>query len=272
MALLAPVVFNHLPAGQFLHVDNPVVSAYFPSGHGPHVFDVLPGTLENVPGLHEIHVVALLALGVSDHLPAGQFLHMDNPVASAYFPASHGVHTVADSLRLYLPVAHGEQPPVCRSFFVPGWHVTHVGLPCVEVSCDEQFVQEIAPAPAYLPGPHITQSVLLVEPVDADDCPAGQSVHVDKPAVSAYVPAEQCVQLLAPTPDDFPAVQFLQDAKPATFWNFPAGQSLQDAKPLTSWYVPVVQFLHVLELFARPLPVPCLPMSHFVQFFWPVWS
>jgi hypothetical protein len=107
-----------------------------PSGHGVHVS--WPCTLENLPGMHAKHCVALLV----DENPCSQGVQPVFPVLFANVPDLHSRHAVASAPPVYSPPpqlrhANDSGPgvpvrlPLAANF--PGEHDVHVvALFCVE--------------------------------------------------------------------------------------------------------------------------------------------
>jgi hypothetical protein len=74
-ALVAPTVFEYVPATQSMQTLTPAVPEYVPAGH-------------------DIHAAKLVCAGTIEYVPAAQGMHELEPVTSLYEPAGHAVHVL----------------------------------------------------------------------------------------------------------------------------------------------------------------------------------
>ena len=74
------------PFEHFLHFDDPVLSAYVPTGHD---VQADPAVEQYVPFAQGVHDDA----PADDDDPIGQTAHVDDPALHEYVPGAHDVHT-----------------------------------------------------------------------------------------------------------------------------------------------------------------------------------
>ncbi len=111
---------------------------------------------------------------------------LEAPTAALYFPDRHLTHELTDEPTSpeYSPAAQGVQALIPEELaYLPAAH-------------DEQLFMAVEPTTAEnVPG---LQGVHAVCPVEVTQAPIGHSLHTLAPKVSAYEPAEQLVQSVAP--------------------------------------------------------------------------
>lgn len=92
---------EYLPAVQFVHKSVfERVPLYFPAAHALHIMPSYPG----------LHTHPVRGAGLELVLVSGQFLHVEEPLNSEYFPVAHSAHAV---------VPPGPDDPASHAVHVP---------------------------------------------------------------------------------------------------------------------------------------------------------
>ena len=144
--------------------------------------------MENFPGRHSVHVVALLAPAVSVSEPAAQTVHTASLPPGLNHPGTHAEHELSSA-----SMEADQLEPGAHTIVVCSIHpVVELRLNC-SIS---QAVQLVAPS---------ASSVSVYEPAEHDahadvdtalNCPASHAVQLVAPSassVSVYEPGEQSV-------------------------------------------------------------------------------
>jgi hypothetical protein len=142
---VAPDDTEYLPAAQFVHKSVfERVPLYFPAAHALHI-------APSYPGLHT-HPVRGAGLELVDS--EGQFLHVEEPLNSEYFPVAHSAHAV---------VPPGPEYPALHAVHVSPFEPEKPALqtqapdpvlPAGEFELSGQLVHPEFPPLEYLPALH----------------------------------------------------------------------------------------------------------------------
>lgn len=193
----------NVPAGQGMHSGLPASEKY-PREHVPHTdapdgenwpgwqalqfdADIAPSAVENFPASHLVQFASYAWPVPVPYLPVPQLTHMDPPVPSRYFPATHELQALAKPTAK-VPAAQIVQllaPPVAT---VPSGHASHVWAPLIFAGKE------------YLPIPHTSH--VLFRPSMVEAVPSAHNSqstsdvfeHALQPGIRLYFPAEHRMQ------------------------------------------------------------------------------
>ena len=171
------------------------LSDTLPAGHSVHVDE--PSLPPNLPAGHVMHSDSATAPAAAPYLPIRQVVHVAAPGASLNFPASHckqGPSPVAD---LYLPATHAVHvPPSGPDEPALQVQLVKAALPAGEFEFDGQGLH-VELDNEYLPAEHAMQSdraSLLSVSRYLPDGQLRQVVTDDEPLMNENLPAAHAIQ------------------------------------------------------------------------------